>query len=264
MKKKIKYPLIISFAILYLVSEALGDKFLPDYSFFWSLVSVIGCLSIYFYNDSILIFSFFNKKYNKFIKKPQVTWEISHSLQTTSENCFHITNEKLSTMLADKSSDNFKILNREETFIEYEVELPDIRKYKLHLEIIEEDLYELTIHYKCTLSYNQSQSELKDALQFFQTLTQHINIYDEPNIEGYNELFLEPNYLLILSFTGFNPFYGLMTKRLDEREINSFSLIFNQENSQIEIEKNILKIQSTKQDELHYIVNNYLALSDLT
>lgn len=264
MNKKIKYPIIILFALLYLYLEAIGTKYLPDYGFVWTLVSVLSCLFLYFYNDSIIIFSFINRKWNEWVKKPQVTWEISHAIQTNNEDCLITTNKKLIDYLKKKSKYTFTIQQDTENYLEYQIELPDIRKYSLSLNTIEDDIFELTIAYKCTLSYKQSRKELTAALNFFQTMTQHISISNEKNPNEFNELFNEPLYTLLLSFTGLNPFYGLMTKRIDQKEIESFSLEFTQQNCTIKITNNELTIVSSSQEVLDDVVSNYLALSDIT
>src|SRR5690625_1604441 len=106
LKKRIKYITIIIFAIIYLISGAIGTKYLPGYEFFWTLISVLGALTIYFYNDSISIFSFVNRRWNQWVKKPQVTWEISHTVQTDDSRKFNIAKEKLFKMLTKKGDIN--------------------------------------------------------------------------------------------------------------------------------------------------------------
>ncbi len=54
MKKKIRYFFIILFAIIYIVVLFVTDGL--AYDFFMSTFSILGALSVYFYNDSITIF----------------------------------------------------------------------------------------------------------------------------------------------------------------------------------------------------------------
>lgn len=261
MNKKIKYPVIIVFAVLYLVSDALGAKYLPGYAFFWTLISVLGALTIYFYNDSILIFSYINKKWNQWVKKPQVTWEIFHTVQTDDSKKFDTAKDKLFKMLSEKGSLN--TLNDHHDQVIYEVEVPDIRRYSLNLLQLDNDVCEITISYKCTLSYKKSADELEHALKFFSTMTQHISVTEEENIYENKALYNPPIYKLLLSFTGMNPFYGLMTKKIDQKEIESFSLSFTQQSCSISIEDNDLTIVSPNPDDLSDVVENYLPLSEL-
>lgn len=261
MQKKVKYTLILIFAILYLVSDALGAKYLPGYEFFWTLISVLGVLAIYFYNDSISIFSFTNKMWNKWVKKPQVTWEISHTVQTNDSNKFNTAKEKLLKKLTEKGDIN--IIHDQQEYATYQIEAPDIRKYSLNLLHLDNDICEITISYKCTLSYKQSKDELDYSLNFFNKMTQHISVSEEKSIYENESLYNPPIYKLLLSFTGMNPFYGLMTKRIDQNEINSYSLSFTQQSCSVDISNNTLTIVSPNSNDLSDVVENYLPLSEL-
>lgn len=262
MKKKIiKYSFIVGFAILYLASVGLGAKYLPGYDFFWTLIGVLGALAIYFYNDSIFIFSIVNKQWNKWIKKPQVTWEISHTVQTEDSSKFDATKEKLFQILIKK--DKINILHDTSEHAEYQIEVPDIRKYSLNLSNLDNDICEITVSYKCTLPYRKSTNELEDSLKFFSNMTQHISITEDKSIHENTALFNPSIYRLLLSFTGMNPFYGLMTKRIDQRVINSFSLSFTQQSCSVDITDNMLSIVSSDPNDLSDVVENYLPLSEL-
>lgn len=261
MNKKVKYLLIVMFAILYLVSDAIGTKYLPGYEFFWTFISVTGALAIYFYNDSIFLFSFINKKWNQWYKKPQVTWEISNSIQTADSNAFDIAKQKLLQKLTEKGE--YRIITDEYNHIDIKQEIPDIRNYTLHLQHIDHDMFEIIISYKCTLSYQKSEIELVNSLKFFHHMTQHISIAEDKSLYENEALYSPPTYTLLLSFTGINPFYGLMTKRIDKKEIESFNLNFNQQNCSISIRDNQLEIVSLNSDDLSDVVENYLPLSEL-
>ncbi len=143
------------------------------------------------------------------------------------------------------------------------MEIPDIRRYSLYLSHLDNDVCEIIVSYKCTLSYQQSKKELDYSLKFFQDMTQHIGIVEDKSLYENDALFNPPIYKLSLSFTGMNPFYGLMTKRIDQRQIDSFSLDFTQQSCSINISENKLTITSTSPDDLSDVVENYLPLSEL-
>lgn len=260
-KKKIaKYSIILLFSFVYLIVQIYSD-FFPDYDFLWTLFSILGALVIYFYNDSIFIFTLANSTWNYIWRRPQVTWEIFYSFNTTQDNGFSLASERLLSSL--NSNDSLRVLEETTTYIEYEVEKPDIRKYSLDCTPIDDDTLMLTSYYKCTLSYKESKNELDNAINFSEKLFTPIARIDEITNEQ-TPLIELPCYTLKLSFLKYNPVYGLMIKRLNKNKIENFNLNFKEGSSEILIEKNCITIKSSDLTELKLISKNYLALTDIT
>jgi len=258
--KIIKYSIILLLSIGYLFVQVYSD-FFPTYDFLWTCFSVLGALVIYFYNDSIFVFTLLNSLWNSIWRKPQVTWEMYYSFHTTQYNSFDLASKRLVSSLSH--NDSLKVLEETSNYIEYEVEKPDIRKYSLNYTLIDDDTFELTSYYKCTLSYKESKKELDNAITFFESLFTPIAKIDE-KITEQNPLIDIPYHTLKLSFSKYNPVYGLMVKRLNKNKIENFNLNFEEGSSKIIIEKNCISITSSDLNELKLISKNYLALTDIT
>lgn len=259
-KKIIKYIVILVLSLIYLITQIYSD-ILPDYDFLWTLFSILGALAIYFYNDSIFLFTLFNNLWNCIWRKPQVTWEMYYSFHTTQPDSFILASEKLLSCLNKNGS--LKVLEETTDYIEYELEKPDIRKYSLNCTLIDDNTFALTSYYKCTLSYKESKKELDNATTFSEKLFSSIAKIDE-KISEQNPLLEVPYHTLRLSFSKYNPVYGLMVKRLNQNKIENFKLSFEEGDSEIIIEKNCITIRSRSLTELKLISKNYLALTDIT
>ncbi|MGM8140339.1 hypothetical protein [Enterococcus italicus] len=263
MGKTFKYFLIIILSIAYIIVQFVNPDLLPGYEAIWTLVTVIVALALYFYNDSFFVFSVFNNALNHFWRKPQVTWELYYAFQTYNEDAFNMSSSRLTNLVTQTSQ--LSILHNEENYLEFETESPDIRKYKISTTQIDEELQEIVCSYKCTLSFKSSKKELDNANDFFSKLFNAIGKQDNSGADRQIEpILMNPTYTLKLSFSGYNPVYGLMVRRINQNEVESFSLKFEQGESNIIIEKNFMEIQSENLKELEEISKHYLALSDVT
>ena len=263
MLKLFKYLAIVLISIVYVIIQFIDSSLLPGYEPLWTTLTVIAALLLYFYNDSFFVFSFFNNFLNFIWRKPQVTWEIFYTFQTENENAFEVISERITSANIVEQSNKMNILHNTENYFEFEIEAPDVRKYRLSSQCVCEDIKEICLSYKCTLSYKNSKTELERAKKFLSKLFNPIEKKDcvENEIEP---LLINPTYTLKLSFLGYNPVYGLMVKRINQNEIESFSLNFSQKKAIIDIEKNFMSICSEDIDQLEEISKHYLALSDLT
>lgn len=254
-----KYGLIITFTLLYLLVQLFNPELLPGYDFFWTFISVGAALALYLYNDSIFFFSIVNNIRNSCFRKPQVTWKIYYTFQTNQSDCFKSLSDK---MINESRDSSLQIIENDDNLLVYDVEKPDIRRYSLSSLLLDEDTLELTCSYKCTLSYKKSKSELNLSTNFFNSLFMPIGKID--TMDQQNPLITKPSYRLELSFSKFNPVYGLMTKRLSQNKIDNFSLTFQEKSAQITIEKNCMTIICSDLEDLQYVSKNYIALSDVT
>ncbi|MEB6085062.1 hypothetical protein [Enterococcus casseliflavus] len=263
MGKILKYFFILALSIAYLIVQFVNPDFLPGYESIWTLVTVVVALALYFYNDSFFVFSVVNNALNHLWRKPQVTWELYYAFQTYNEDAFNVSSNRLTSLIAQTSQ--LSILNNEENYLEFEIESPDIRKYRISSIQIDEELQEITCSYKCTLSFKSSKKELDKANDFFSKLFNTIGKQDDHGTERQTgPMLINPTYTLKLSFSGYNPVYGLMVRRINQNEVKSFSLKFEQGESVIIIEKNFMEIQSENLKQLEEISKHYLALSDVT
>ncbi|MCG2209469.1 hypothetical protein K4U78_11195 [Staphylococcus epidermidis] len=258
MKKKLKYFFIVLFAIVYILVLFVKDGFV--YDFFISTFSILSALSVYFYNDSITIFKWYNEIVNKFIKKPQVTWECDYSVSCKEEDCFKTAKKELDDFLnEDQYSNTIKILDK--TYNKYTllIENPDIKQYSVEKLNVEEELFELHFYYKCNLRYKESKTEFNNSITLFNDLTKKIAILSKNEDEFLSDT--TPLYTVKISMSKMNPFFGLTTKRLNKESTRNTELSFEQEGAKIKSSDNIMTITSNSQEKIKKVTREYIALS---
>ncbi|EHZ2968478.1 hypothetical protein CUN31_03345 [Enterococcus faecalis] len=259
MPKIFKYSIIIIFAVVYSIVQLFNPKILPGFETLWSILTVIVALALYFYNDSLWVFSFVNNIWNNLWRKPQVTWEMSFVFQTTDQNIFNNASQKLTRHFNELSS--IEIIHNTENYLEFQIEKPDIRKYTLSLNEIDDDIFEICCSYKCTLSFKKSKKELTISKDFFSKIFNSFSKIEYSEDDSF-PLASNNSYTLILSFSDSNPVYGLMARRINPDDIKSFSIDIMQEKASIKIQKNYMKIVTNDINQLEEISKNYLALAD--
>lgn len=258
MTKKIRYIFIILFSIVYLIVLFIKDGFV--YDFYFNFVTVIGAISIYFYNDSITIFKWYNEVLNRFFKKPQVTWECDYAVTCTEDDCFETAKNELSEYLnKDQYSDTMKIVVDNSMKYTIIIENPDIKQYSVEKLNVEEELFELHFYYKCTLIYKESKTEFNKSITLFNDLTKKISILTKNEDQYLYETL--PLYTVRISMSEMNPFFGLMTKRLNEDNSRNIKLSFEQEDVNIHSSENLMTITSNNQEKIKKITGEYIALS---
>lgn len=258
MKKKIRYFFIILFAIVYIIVLFVTDGL--AYDFFMSTFSILGALSVYFYKDSISIFKWFNEFLNKFIKKPQVTWECDYSVSSTEDDCFKIATKELDEYLSkDRYSNTIKILDNVPNMYTVLISNPDLKKYSVEKLNVEEDLYELHFYYSCSLRYKESKTEFNNSIALFNSLTKRIAIFSQNDNEYINDT--TPLYTVKISMNKMSPFFGLTTKRLNKEKMRNIELSFEQEEVKISSSDNLMTITSSSQEKIKKITKEYIALS---
>lgn len=258
MNKKIRYSLITIFSIIYLVVLFIKDGLV--YDFFINLATVAGALTIYFYNDSLTIFKWYNEFLNRFIKKPQVTWECDYSVSCTEDDCFETSINELNEYLnKDKYSDTIKIIDDNEKKYTIMIANPDIKQYSVEKLNIEEELFELHFYYKCTLRYRESKTEFNKSITLFNDLTKKIALLSKNEDEYIHDT--TPLYTVKISMSEMNPFFGLMTKRLNDENTHNIELSFEQDDVKINSSNNLMTITSNSQEKIKKITREYIALS---
>lgn len=256
--KKIWYSLVIVFSIIYLIVLFIKDGLV--YDFFINLVTVIGALSIYFYNDSITIFKWYNELLNKLIKKPQVTWECDYSVSCKEDNCFETAISELNEYLSkDQFSDTIKIIDNTPNQYTIIIENPDMKQYSIAKLNVEEELFELHFYYKCTMRYKESKTEFNKSITLFNDLTKKLSILTKNDDEFIYDTV--PLYIVKISMRKMNPFFGLMTKRLNEENTRNIELSFEQGDVKINSSNNLMTITSNNQERIKKVTREYIALS---
>ncbi|PKE12353.1 hypothetical protein CW685_05085 [Macrococcoides caseolyticum] len=256
MYKKLKYTLLIIFSVVYIFFLWWKDGFTFD--FFMGLFAVIGGLCVYFYNDSIIIFRWINEGLNRYKRKPQITWISNYTIATEQEESFDVAKEELIRILTNQDKFNsLKYLDDDENTFRVQIETPSIKQFNIDKTLIQEDLCELDFSYKTTLSYIDSKTEFDNSLLFYSDISKKISAYYDDQLDSH-----KPLYSVKISIEGMNPFYGLVTRKIDKDDVENVSLKFNYGEAEIETNDNILIIRSTNLEEIKKATKEYIALTN--
>ncbi|MBC1359475.1 hypothetical protein [Listeria booriae] len=263
MRKVVKYILVLIFSVLYLIASSFGESWLPKFDDLWTIISVLGFLCLYFYNESLLIFSWVNKTKNYF-RKPQITWNLCYAVQTSAENSFDDTNLELLEYLKGKAGESqVRIIGKNETDCEYHIKTPDIRIYKLTQMDLDDDRIQMIIEYECTLIYKDSKTEIEEGLEFFKKLTERISIENKCELDEHMPLFQKPTFTLRLAFAELNPFYGMLVKRIDDKNIDTFEMQFKRGEALLKIKNSSMEIITDSEKYLKSVVRDYIVLANI-
>lgn len=141
--------------------------------------------------------------------------------------------------------------------ITFEDKRMEINGNKIHFEhrfgsfeLIYDDFYK-TLYLRFPMSMSYRESKKTYLKQYFKLCDFLIDEFKNQN----------PVYDVEIYFKNYNPFHRVFVKYFDEKEVEEFRLIVVENNCNITVEKNNMKIVSSDRDEINTVVNNYIAIS---
>lgn len=258
MRKKIGFIFILIFSFGYVVVVFLIDGI--AYSSFITLFTILGALSVYFYNNSVTIYRWWNEALNKYKRKPQITWISNYTVASMGEESFETAKRELIRILEDQDKFNsLKYLDDTENTFRVQIETPAIKQFNIDKTSVQEEISEFDFSYKTTLSYAESKNEFDKALVFFNEICNKLPLCHDDNDEI---LIKSPTYNVRISIDNMNPFYGLVTRKIDKERVENVSLKFNYGKAEIETNDNLLIITSTNLEEIKKATKEYIALTN--
>ncbi len=238
-------------------------------AWFKNISAISSALIAYFLflkDHSIKVFILWNKLKGLF-KRDTIAWKGTYKFSFYEENYNFIKDvDSLIKRIKLTFEDDVEIKhidNNNENYASFTIMLKGynrmIRVY--NKPSIDENTYRLSVEYEVSVSYSDSRTEIKRYNEFLNVLSKSHKVIGKESITDNSEKEL---YAINLSFSKYNPFYGLSIKHIDDKAKSvKFNLKFEVENIKITTTKNTLKAVSENKEQLINVLNDYVALSTI-
>lgn len=270
--EKTKYLALIKFwfpvliLILLLIVAVFGEEQFPTWVVNISeIFSVLTALFLYLIGNSIKTFVYWNK-FKGFFKRDTVSWEGTYKFSFIYKDYNF---EKEVYKFVDRIKLNFKDVNIKRikinetsaTFIMSRLGYSQEIELFYNQSSTENEKFGLTFHYTTSISYSDSKKEIERYEEVLDLVNKGYSVLGDESIIQNSEKEL---HAVSLSFSKYNPFYGLAVKNIHQSVENiSFNLRFTVDNTNIEINKNTLKAVSQNKKQLINVLENYIPLSTI-
>ncbi|MDY7044389.1 hypothetical protein RVS70_09245 [Virgibacillus sp. M23] len=173
------------------------------------------------------------------IKNPDCIWKMQveysgdfeEDIVEKVDKVFNMQNQELKQINLSSSRRLYKVGT-----LSFELVVENNKKIRLQLEDLE-------------ISYRRSKKIIDEELSVL--LEQLSRSIKEDHCE----------YYFNINFKEFNPYYGFFIRRLNSKDINTFSIKFNIENDKVTINKKSIDVHTTSLQKLNSFSKTYLSLS---
>lgn len=253
MKKK-KIMKIVGISVIYLVASAitLADPELFNFKSINIAITFIGLIAAYIqilYKESLSVFLFWRKFCSKF-NRDTVVWNSSSKYTFSNELEFkHL--DKISRTF--RTIPNVVVSSERNTSDSIELQLTyENVLHTVNLSLINYDEYSnLIINYNTSVSYPNSKNEFNKYINFTDVIKRELR-----ELSNSGEL-----HSIDITFTKSNPFYKFIVNHIDESKNAKFHLQFKEDENDIHIYNNKIKVTSKSTLYIRKVLENYIVVS---
>ena len=250
--KKIMKLVFISVIFLAALVITIVDPELSNYKSINIAITFIGLITAYIqvlYKESLFVFLLWRKFCSKF-NRDTVVWNSSSK---------YIFSNELEFRHLDKISRTFQtipnVVVSSERNTSNSIELQLTYENVLHtvnLSLINYDEYSnLIINYNTSVSYPNSKNEFNKYINFTDVIKSELS-----ELINSGEL-----HSIDITFTKSNPFYKFIVNHIDESKNAKFHLQFKEDENDIDIYNNKIKVTSKSIQYIRKVLGNYIVVS---